>query len=107
MVGHQSETLRRARGGRTIETGGARARSHKPRLWSDATTASAALEASLVHAGGVEKQSDGLAQLRNAASRAAPQIFRLDRVREARGNETQAAKGGDSSHGQRQSAGPQ
>jgi hypothetical protein len=52
------------------------------------------------------RQAPGrIAPFRSTSPLAAPTVFRLDRVRQARGNETQALEGGDSPPGQRQGAG--
>jgi len=96
MVGGESEALRRTQSGGAIETARNRTPSYRPRLWSSAIPASTAFKASDVHSGSAEESPDSLAPLRSAGTLATPAVFRLDRVRQARGNETQASKGGDS-----------
>src|SRR5207247_11118873 len=79
----------------------------RPRLRSPAAGADGAVDAAAVHRVGAAAQRGRLAPLRAPPTRAAPAVFRLDRLRQARGDETAAREGGDSPPGSRQSAGPQ
>src|SRR6185503_11962384 len=58
-----------------------------------------------VHTGRVAGSCGGAAVLRGADTATPPAVYRVDRVRQARGNETAAPEGGDSPFGPRQTTG--
>src|SRR5262245_32066598 len=101
MVGRESEAVRRARDRRALAAAGHRTPSERPWVRLRAAAPRDACEASRVYPGSVAKSPDSPAPLRSAATLAAPAIFRMDRVGQARGNQAQTPGRGDSPAGQR------
>ena len=71
-------------------------RTDGPQLWSATATVPNARNGSTAHPGSVEETSGGMAVLRGACALTSPTVYRLDRVRQARGDEGQTSAGGDS-----------
>src|SRR5215217_3649120 len=105
MVGGQPEALCSAEDRRPIEAVRRRTRPDRARLRSSAIAASDARTASGIHRGRAEGSPESPASLRSDSTLAAPPVSRLDRVRQARGDEAQATEGGDPPPVQREGAG--
>src|SRR5258705_5895974 len=103
MVGNQPEALRGLESQWQVEARWDQPRTDGPELWS-APTVPDARNGSTLHPGSVKKASGRMAVLRRARAVPSATVYRLDRVREARGNEGQTPEGGDSPLGGRQAA---
>src|SRR5688572_5233008 len=107
MVGNQPEALRRLQSQRQVEARRDRPRTDAPRLWSATATVPNAGNDSTGYPGSAEEASGGTAVLRGACALTAPAVCRLDRIRQARGDEGQTPERGDPPPRCRQAAGTQ
>src|SRR4029077_16176544 len=96
MVGNQPEALRSIESRWQVEARWNQSRSNEPQLWSATATVRNARNASTVHSGSVQETAGSMAVLGGACALTSATVYRLDRIRQARGNKGQASAGGDS-----------
>ena len=79
-----------------LKPGGINRPSDGPRLWSATATVPNARNYSTVHSGGIEERASGMAVLRGAGALTSAAVYRLDRIRQTRGDKSQTFAGSDS-----------
>jgi hypothetical protein len=107
VVDDQPKALRGIESQWQVEAKWNQSRTDGPQLWSATATVPNARDGSTVHSGSIKETAGGMAVLRRACALTPATVYRLDRIRQARGDKGQASAGGDSPPYCRQTAGTQ
>src|SRR4051794_12477507 len=96
MVGREPQTVRGTEGERAVKAGRTPPGADGPHVWCAARAVRIACQAAGLHSDGIAKGAGGVAGLRRARPFTSPTVSGLDRVGQARRDETSTFDRGDS-----------